>query len=147
MPECGQWKPACLADGRGIEQYQPNRSFVEQELGGFDLTEDGLALAFVQKHGGDLKFCHHSKKWYVWTGTRWRVEVTCLAFDWARDVCRHLNVEGKSKLASAATAAAVERFAQADRRMAVTSEHWDWDHFLLGTQKVPLTSAPNPSAC
>jgi putative DNA primase/helicase len=30
-------------------------------------------------------------------------------------------------------AAAVERFAQADRAFAVTSEIWDQDHFLLGT--------------
>jgi putative DNA primase/helicase len=36
-------------------------------------------------------------------------------------------------LAKAGTAAAVERFAQADRAFAVTSAIWDTDPFLLGT--------------
>ena len=36
-------------------------------------------------------------------------------------------------LAKASTAAAVERFAQADRALAVTSAIWDTDPFLLGT--------------
>jgi putative DNA primase/helicase len=97
------------------------------------LTEDAIALAFVRERGGDLRFCHHAGKWYVWTGSRWHKEETRLAFDWARRTCREINAAGDAVLAKAATAAAVERFAQADRVVAVTSAVWDVDPFLLGT--------------
>lgn len=103
------------------------------DLGGFAQTEDGVALAFATKLANDLRFCHHAGKWYVWTGSRWDKEETKLAFHWARDLCRVLNPNSEYKLAKAATAASVERFAQADRTFAVTSEIWDADPFLLGT--------------
>ncbi|HEV7254764.1 MAG TPA: phage/plasmid primase, P4 family [Mesorhizobium sp.] len=96
-------------------------------------TEDAVALAFAKAHGDDLRFCHHAGKWHVWTGARWQKEDTRLAFDWARTVCRKTNAAGEAALAKASTAAAVERFAQADRAFAVTSEIWNSDPFLLGT--------------
>lgn len=104
-----------------------------RNLDAFDLTEDGIALAFAATHGTNLRFCHHAGKWYVWTGTRWQKEDTNLAFNWARKTCRDLNTLSDPKLAKASTAAAVERFARADRAFAVTSAIWDTDPFLLGT--------------
>ncbi len=56
-----------------------------------------------------------------------------LAFAWARDLCREANEAGLASLKKIATATAVERAARADRRLAVTSEVWDCDPFLLGT--------------
>ncbi len=103
------------------------------DLAVFDRTEDGIALAFTETHRNDLRFCHHAGKWYVWTGTRWQKEETKLAFNWARKTCRDLNTVSDPKLAKASTAAAVERFAQAERAFAVTSAIWDTDPFLLGT--------------
>ena len=45
-----------------------------------------------------------------------------------------LEYEGElARFARASVAAAVERFAQADRAFAVTSEQWDRDAWLLGT--------------
>ena len=85
----------------------------------------GFALAFAETHKDDLRFCHHAGKWYVWTGTRWQKDETKLAFNWARKICRDLNTTSDPKLAKASTAAAVERFAQADRAFAVTSAIWD----------------------
>lgn len=99
----------------------------------FDRTEDGIALAFAEKHGQNLRYCHHAGRWYVWTGTHWQKEETRLAFNWARDVCRDINATADQKLSKASTVAAVERFAQADRAFAVTSTIWDPDPFLLGT--------------
>ena len=58
------------------------------DLAAFERTEDGIALAFTARHNGDLRFCHHAGKWYVWTGTRWQKEETKLAFNWARKICR-----------------------------------------------------------
>jgi putative DNA primase/helicase len=106
---------------------------------GFDLTEDGIALAFTAQHEGTLRFDHHAGAWFLWTGQAWRKEETKLAFAWAREVCRKLARDAKvddrlrTMVAKAATAAAVERFAQSDRAFAVTSEIWDRDPWLLGT--------------
>ena len=105
------------------------------ELGGFDLTEDGIALAFAAKFKDQLRYCHHTGSWFEWTGMHWRREETKLAFSWARQTCRQFNKEGRpnNTLAKAATAGAVERFAEADRAFAVTSAVWDTDTMLLGT--------------
>lgn len=98
-----------------------------------NLTEDSLALHFARVHSSRLKYCHHRGSWYQWDGTRWKREETRLAFDWARTLCRAMNVECKTNIAKSATASSVEKYAQADRRFAVTSEIWDRDIWLLGT--------------
>jgi putative DNA primase/helicase len=103
---------------------------------GSDITEDGVALAFVERHADQLRYCHHSQHWFVWTGTHWRREESRLAFAWARQICRDASRnsnKAKAKTSKAAFAAAVERFAQSDRAFAVTAETWDQDPWLLGT--------------
>ena len=98
-----------------------------------ELNEDYLALSFARIHSENLKYCHHRGSWYQWDGSRWKIEETRLAFDWARRLCRKLNTHENKTIAKSATAASVERFAQSDRRFAVTSEIWDKDPWLLGT--------------
>ncbi|WP_205961852.1 phage/plasmid primase, P4 family [Paracoccus aestuarii] len=109
-----------------------------ETIEGFPMTEDGVARAFAAAHADRLRFCHSSGRWHVWTGTHWRKEETKLAFNWAREICRARSASdplssAAKALAKAATAAAVERFAQADRAFAVTADAWDSDHWLLGT--------------
>jgi len=100
---------------------------------GIELSEDGIALAFAERHAEDARFCHTSGKWYTRLPTHWRRDDSMLAFSWARDLCRRANRFGIASLKKTATAAAVERAARSDRRLAVTSEIWDRDPFLLGT--------------
>ena len=108
-------------------------------LEGFDLTEDGIALAFAAKHQDLLRYDHSIGKWFRWTGIAWRQDEVKLAFSWCRKTCRELAKEAEAAdgqlttLAKAATAGAVERFAQSDPVLAVTSVIWDRDPFLLGT--------------
>jgi len=98
------------------------------------LTEDGIALAFAERHRDQLRYDHTRGCWYVWDGARWKIEKTHLAFDWARVLCREYNHQNQSAaLPKVRTAAAVERFARADRRFAVTHETWDPDPWLLCT--------------
>lgn len=101
------------------------------------LTEDSVALAFADRYRGELRFDHDVRKWFVWTGERWKCETTCLAFSQARDLVRELSKGMPDKVrlitSKAAFCASVERFARADRAMAVTSTIWDQDHYLLGT--------------
>ncbi|MBB4120218.1 phage/plasmid primase, P4 family [Martelella radicis] len=109
-----------------------------EDIDGFPMTEDGVARAFAAAHADRLRFCHSSGRWHVWTGSHWRKEETKLAFNWAREICRaraaaDVKSSAAKALAKAATSAAVERFAQADRAFAVTADAWDSDHWLLGT--------------
>lgn len=108
-----------------------------RDLDGFDPTEDGVALAFTSQFKDQLRYCHHTGAWFHWNDCIWRREETELAFSWARKICREkarrAEEKFKATLARAATAAAVERFAQSDRAFAVTSETWDRDPWLLGT--------------
>lgn len=118
--------PGDEVPGGGKARHRGGRSTV-------DPTEDSIALAFAASRRNDLRFCHNAGKWYVWTGSRWQKQETRLAFHWAREMCRDINRAGDATLAKAATASAVERFAQADPAFAVTSEIWDADPLLLGT--------------
>ena len=109
------------------------------EVGGkVELTEHGVALAFATRHKDALRYCHHSGAWFEWTGTRWKRNETKRAFSWARRLVADLNRDAEFKTkcitGKAAFAAAVERFAQADDAFAVTSDAWDTNPWLLGTQ-------------
>jgi putative DNA primase/helicase len=98
-----------------------------------DLSEDGLALAFAERYTGRLRFCHTTGCWFAWTDTHWRRDETQLAFCWARDLVRELNLLDKTTLKKITTAAAVERAARADRKLATTFDSWNRDPMLLGT--------------
>jgi putative DNA primase/helicase len=96
-------------------------------------NEDAIALEFATRHADTLRYCHDWGMWLHWDGARWRRERRRLAFHFAREVAREANWEGKIGPAKASTAAGVERFAQADPRLATISDEWDVDPWKLGT--------------
>ena len=62
--------------------------------------------------------------------------MTLLAFHYSRELCREYNRKQKEPsrtIAGIRTAAAVEKFAISDRRLAVTEEFWNLDPWLLAT--------------
>ncbi|RJT36222.1 hypothetical protein D3227_21220 [Mesorhizobium waimense] len=101
------------------------------------VTEDGAALTFAAYFSDRLRYDHDTATWYEWTGSHWRPNKTKIAFHWARELARELAASTAGKAAAAVRktsfAAGVERFVQADPEIAVTSEIWDADPFLLGT--------------
>jgi putative DNA primase/helicase len=103
-----------------------------------EFSDDSLAVRFANRHAGVLRYVAAWTTWLHFTGGRWQQERTRYAFDLARAICR----EGASvcsdqrvarAIASAKTAAAVERMAQADRRIAATVDQWDADPWMLNT--------------
>jgi putative DNA primase/helicase len=101
-------------------------------------TEDALALEFTSRHAYDWRYVAAWARWLCWTGTHWQHETTLKAFDVARLVCRTAaasssNPKVAAKISSAATVAAVERLARADRRHAGKSDQWDQDLWALNT--------------
>lgn len=127
--------------GSDIEDFnralEANRPPPPKPAAGMELTEDGVALAFVDKHANGLRFCHDSGAWYVWKGTHWEQNKTGLAFTWARDLVRELNRDTEFKTRAItgkySFASAVEGYARRDTRVSTTAEVWDADPFLLGT--------------
>ena len=101
-------------------------------------SDEALALRFAKRHAGDLRYVAAWGKWLQWTGKRWQIDDTKLAFDLARRLCREVAAECNepkiaTAIASAKTVAAVERLAIADRCIAATVDGWDSDPWLLNT--------------
>lgn len=101
-------------------------------------TEDGLAADFTDRHADDWRYVAAFGSWLFWNGLRWAKENTLKAFDQARFICREAAARCRkakiaAKLSTAATVAAVERMAKADRRHAGTIEQWDANTRLLNT--------------
>ena len=114
-------------------------------------SDEALALRFAKRHAGDLRYVAAWGKWLQWTGNRWRVDDTKLAFDLARRLCREVAAECNepkvaTAIASAKTVAAVERLALADRRIAATTDQWDFDLWSLNTPDGVVDAGPGNCA-
>jgi len=143
-PDTNEWhdEKGIAAGGRELQRIWDkagDRIAREETANSPVVTEDGLGIAFTEEHRDRLRFDHTQGKWHRWTGQAWKVDETKLAFSWARVLCRKIareaNAEGRELIAlsKVATAAAVEKFAQADQALAVTTAIWDRDPWLLGT--------------
>jgi putative DNA primase/helicase len=102
------------------------------------ITEDSTALVFADDHADDLRFDHNAAAWFEWNGALWKHDGTRKAFSWARQLARKFAKDQPTEklkylTSKMAFAAAVERGAQSDQRIAVTQAAWDTDHYLLGT--------------
>src|SRR4051794_40014001 len=92
-------------------------------IGLSEFTEDALALRFTAKHAGELRYVAPWGSWLRWHGGKWNFERTLFAYDLARQVAREAYADClRPGIASARTASAIEKLAQADRRHAATVE-------------------------
>lgn len=102
------------------------------------VTEDSAALEFVARFQDALRFDHSRGAWFKFDGATWRRDGTRCALEWAREIGRELARSFNDERTHAITGRAgfakgVETLARVDQRIAVTSECWDRDPFLLGT--------------
>lgn len=100
-------------------------------------TEDSAALAFVERHGENVRFCHSTGSWFVWNGVTWKPDQTGWVIHTARELSRELGEDQASTvrktIGKTSFAAGIERFSRHDPRVAVTVDYWDSDPMLLGT--------------
>lgn len=99
-------------------------------------TEDAVARAFAEAYAGQFVFDHTARSWFIWKSGRWASDDRAYVFHAARVFCRAVRAkltDPPSSLAKIAFAAAVDRAARADPKMAVSHEIWDTDPWLLGT--------------
>ena len=119
----------------GKKQSKPKSNGVNDDL----ITEGCVADAFAAAHKHELQFCHHTGRWFHWTGgTHWQREEIRRAYRWAHNLARDLagrsnNFKAMIGAGKASFAGGVERLAQAHEDLAVTSDIWDRDPWLLGT--------------
>ena len=108
-----------------------------QEIDNGTVTQDGIAQVFARRFEDRLRYCHDTGAWFEWTGTHWKKDKTALAFQFCRELAREFTADSKAgemkEVRKISFAGGVEKFAKSDRSMAVTSEIWDRDPFLLGT--------------
>lgn len=97
-----------------------------------EVSEDAIATAFVNIHHKTMRFDHDAGRWFKWVDTHWQADRTDLALHYTRELARRMG-EGKKAMGKASVAAGAERFARADRRVAVTADYWDNDPMILGT--------------
>ena len=117
---------------------------------GFSITEtspaysdDSLALAFSNRHDGQLLYVPAWASWLRWDGCRWLRDDTLHVFDLVRALCRDIAAQAEAAekdgesiargLTSAGTVAAVERLARSDARHARRAEAFDADPWALNT--------------
>lgn len=101
------------------------------------LSEDDLAVRFVAKHKDNMRFCHDSGRWHGWNGQIWKRETIQEGLDRIRLVCKEAaelaGITERKRLLRAQLFCNVDKIARTDGAVAVTSEIWDKDAYLLGT--------------
>lgn len=102
------------------------------------MSEDAIAYEFVTMQCEDVRYDHSRGSWFIWCGTHWRQDMTGEVLERVREFCAsHAAGEEKEsarrRLTSVKHAKNIEDFSKIDRRVAVTSDHWDADPFLLAT--------------
>lgn len=100
------------------------------------VTEDSLAVKFVDEHEDNLLFDHHSGRWFTWDGARWKRNEDKAPLNWVRDLCRNIAARDPQiakALGKSSVIKGVEFLARVDQRVSCTSEIFDSDAMLLGT--------------
>jgi putative DNA primase/helicase len=105
-----------------------------------EFSDDALALLFAEDHA-DLRYVAAWGQWSEWGGNIWREDSTLAVFDHARTTARDAAAACKepkavASIKSAKTAAAIERLARADRRIAATVEQWDNGTTLINPKRM-----------
>lgn len=103
-------------------------------------SEDKIAFRFSDQHAAVAKYCETLGKWFLWDGTRWRLDDTLKIRDLIRIFLRGISGSapddaGPRRISSAATASAVAHFAKSDGRHAIRAEELDSRLWELNTPK------------
>ena len=112
----------------------------------FNCTDLGNAERLVHYFGDRIRYCHAWKSWYIWDGTRWRVdeaeeikELAKKTVRWIYDEARHHEDDNKRQALarhavnseSSRRISAMIILAQSDSRVSIRPDEFDKDIFLL----------------
>src|SRR5947207_3917633 len=102
------------------------------------LSEDYVALEFIDRNIANVRFDWTRRNCYVWQGYRWQPDKTAVAASWTRSLVRAFarteqSPTDRRRLGSRKFVDGVEALARTDQRVAVTHVHWDRGLDVLGT--------------
>lgn len=101
------------------------------------LSEDELALWFIEEHKTEIRFVASRHKWMIYRRGVWITDETKVVSDMIRQCLRRFSKGQDSneakKIASARMVDAVNRLAQSDPKTSATINQWDTDPELLNT--------------
>lgn len=120
-----------------------------------EVTEDGVARAFIAWRGAEVRFDHEDGRWYLWQKDHWAPDRVRCAYQWCRLLSRSASEEKAGNelknTRKAAFAGGVEKLARSDEAVAVTRDFWDGDPMLMGCPGATLdlrdgkTRLPDPA--
>ena len=126
---------AAMARDEREESEAPRKGKRKKNWG--PISEDAVALQFAASFSDMFRYCHSAGAWHEWDRAAWIKDQTGKAFDLIRAVAREVAApaggDDQKKAGKASFAAGVERFARADRALAVKADFWDRNPMLLGT--------------
>lgn len=104
----------------------------------FGATQDGMALAFADRHQHELRYCPQRGRWLRWEGHRWAWDDAEAHRELARALARDLpEAEGwkefRRSCLSATGVAGITRLAQSDPRIVAHLDTLDADPWALNT--------------
>jgi putative DNA primase/helicase len=94
-------------------------------------TEHSVALAFVNKYNGLVKYDHHVGKWLQWNDRYWELQSMGLIKHYCRLMASSLADSTKTQRSSFVRG--VEEFSKNDPKIATQSICFDPDNYLLNT--------------
>ena len=107
------------------------------------LSEDALALSFVDRHQSRLRYCAEINKYFRLASTPtggafWQKDTILATFDAIRVLSRNESVSAatenkQTRLCSAATITATEKLVRSDQRISAPIDSWDGNDMLLNT--------------
>lgn len=103
--------------------------------GEITITEDELALGFVDDHAECHRWVQRWHKWFRWDGRVWAEDSTLVVYDLVRRYMRNaaIGAGNSDELGRAKVVAAVETLSRSDRRVAAGIDQWDASAMLLNT--------------
>jgi putative DNA primase/helicase len=125
---------------------QPQPSPPDEEILPPHLSDDALALRFIDKHIDDRCYVNLWGCWMRWTGTKWERDETLDTYDAVRVIGREAAATCTKKtaaktallLTSGRTIASIERLAKSDQRTAMLPKHYDADPDVFGTPEMTI---------
>ncbi|WP_322884837.1 phage/plasmid primase, P4 family [Sinorhizobium medicae] len=118
--------------GGTLQEPKPEATGALREI---DVSEVEVAFEFEERFRDIVRFDHDRGRWYEWDGSIWREQRTGRTFHRIVSFCFMLSAEfGNLNAARKASfSRGVESIAKCGPELAVTSEIWNCDPFLLGT--------------
>ncbi len=120
----------------------------------FRRSDTGNAERLLARHGEKLRYDHTAKCWYLWAGNRWEADRTGQAQEFAKETVLSMYAEAadpdkteeeRAAIATHAKASdkapriqALLQLALSDARVAVTSDEWDTDRWVLNVENGTL---------